>query len=216
MRGFSHSLRMEHDYEVLELSVRQSSGDEILRAVRHPTRPVVSPLWGREPAHVQVLRPVRHGPDCSPPPGLTLLATQRSFSPPEAQRQGYTPPHLAEKILRSRSALEGERRQVTVLFADMAGFTTLAEQLDPEVHQIIDRCFELITAEVHRFEGTINQYTGDGVMALFGAPVAHEDSPRRRCTPRWACSARYGHTVRSCRRSAAWPCRCAWGSTLAW
>jgi class 3 adenylate cyclase/tetratricopeptide (TPR) repeat protein len=100
--------------------------------------------------------------------------------PPEAQRQGYTPPHLAEKILRSRSALEGERRHVTVLFADMAGFTTLAEQLDPEeVHQIIDRCFELITAEVHRFEGTINQYTGDGVMALFGAPVAHEDSPRR-------------------------------------
>ena len=62
----------------------------------------------------------------------------------------------------------------------MAGFTTLAEKLDPEeVHQIIDRCFELITAEVHRFEGTINQYTGDGVMALFGAPVAHEDSPRR-------------------------------------
>jgi class 3 adenylate cyclase/tetratricopeptide (TPR) repeat protein len=96
------------------------------------------------------------------------------------QRQDYTPPHLAEKILKARSALEGERRQVTVLFADMVGFTTLAEQLDPEeVHQIIDRCFELITAEVHRFEGTINQYTGDGVMALFGAPVAHEDSPRR-------------------------------------
>src|SRR5262245_13956008 len=72
-----------------------------------------------------------------------------------AERQSYTPPHLAAKILRSRSALEGERRQVTVLFADMAGFTTLAEPLDPEeVHQIVDRCFELITAEVHRFEGT--------------------------------------------------------------
>src|SRR5262245_28057162 len=100
--------------------------------------------------------------------------------PQAAERQGYTPPHLAEKILRSRSALEGERRQVTVLFADMTGFTPLAEQLDPEeVHQIIDHCFELITAEVHRFEGTINQHTGDGVMALFGAPVAHEDSPRR-------------------------------------
>src|SRR5207302_5712748 len=68
----------------------------------------------------------------------------------------------------------------TVLFVDVAGFTPLAEKLDPEeVHQIIDRCFELITAEVHRFEGTINQYTGDGVMALFGAPIAHEDSPRR-------------------------------------
>jgi len=67
-----------------------------------------------------------------------------------------------------------------VLFADIAGFTSLAEGRDPEdVHQIIDRCFEFITAEVHRFEGTINQYTGDGVMALFGAPIAHEDGPRR-------------------------------------
>jgi predicted ATPase/class 3 adenylate cyclase len=92
----------------------------------------------------------------------------------------YTPKHLADKVLISRSALEGERRQVTVLFADTAGFTTLAEKLDPEeVHQILDRCFELITSAVHRFEGTINQYTGDGVMALFGAPVAHEDGPRR-------------------------------------
>ena len=116
----------------------------------------------------------------SPPEADTAGDSAQLSRPPEAKRQGYTPPHLAEKILRSRSALEGERRQVTVLFADMAGFTTLAEKLDPEeVHQIIDRCFELITAEVHRFEGTINQYTGDGVMALFGAPVAHEDSPRR-------------------------------------
>jgi class 3 adenylate cyclase/tetratricopeptide (TPR) repeat protein len=92
----------------------------------------------------------------------------------------YTPKHLAEKILQSRSAIEGERRQVTVFFADVAGFTALAEKLDPEeVHAMMDRCFELITAEVHRFEGTVNQYTGDGVMALFGAPIAHEDSPRR-------------------------------------
>jgi class 3 adenylate cyclase/tetratricopeptide (TPR) repeat protein len=92
----------------------------------------------------------------------------------------YTPKHLADKILKSRSALEGERRQVTVLFADVVGFTTLAERLDPEdVHRIIDHCFEIITAEVHRFEGTVNQYTGDGVMALFGAPIAHEDGPRR-------------------------------------
>ena len=92
----------------------------------------------------------------------------------------YTPRHLSEKILKARSALEGERRQVTILFADIAGYTSLAEQLDPEeVHQLIDRCFELITAEVHRFEGTINQYTGDGVMALFGAPIAHEDAARR-------------------------------------
>jgi hypothetical protein len=72
--------------------------------------------------------------------------------------QSYTPRHLADKILTAKSALEGERRQVTVLFADMKGFTTLAEHLDPEeVHQIISHCFELITSEVHRFEGTINQ-----------------------------------------------------------
>src|SRR5215510_4201426 len=97
-----------------------------------------------------------------------------------ASPAAYTPKHLAEKILTSWSALEGERKQVTVLFADIAGFTTLAEQLDPEiVHDIMNHCFEGITAEVHRFEGTINQYTGDGVMALFGAPLAHENSPRR-------------------------------------
>jgi class 3 adenylate cyclase/tetratricopeptide (TPR) repeat protein len=97
-----------------------------------------------------------------------------------ASPESYTPKHLAEKILKSRSALEGERRQVTVLFADMAGFTSLAEKLDPEeVHRIINACFEIMTAEVHRFEGTINQYTGDGVMALFGAPIAHEDGARR-------------------------------------
>jgi class 3 adenylate cyclase/tetratricopeptide (TPR) repeat protein len=98
----------------------------------------------------------------------------------QARLVSYTPKHLIEKVLTSRSALEGERRQVTVLFSDVAGFTPLAEKLDPEdVHRIMDRCFELITAEVHRFEGTINQYTGDGVMALFGAPIAHEDGPRR-------------------------------------
>jgi class 3 adenylate cyclase len=92
----------------------------------------------------------------------------------------YTPQHLAEKILTSRSALEGERRVVTVLFTDCAGFTSIAEKLDPEdVHKIMEGCFERIAAEIHRLEGTINQYRGDGVMALFGAPVAHEDGPRR-------------------------------------
>ena len=104
-------------------------------------------------------------------------------APARAQERtllAYTPKHLADKILTARSALEGERKQVTVLFADTAGFTALARDLDPEaVHEVMDRCFGLISAEVHRFEGTINQYTGDGVMALFGAPIAHEDSPRR-------------------------------------
>jgi class 3 adenylate cyclase len=70
--------------------------------------------------------------------------------------------------------------QVTVLFADVAGFTDMARRLDPEmVHEVMDTCFAVLTAEVHHFEGTINQYTGDGVMALFGVPIAHADSPRR-------------------------------------
>jgi class 3 adenylate cyclase/tetratricopeptide (TPR) repeat protein len=117
--------------------------------------------------------------------GHNLTAAETAPGPvvagqPTRSIASYTPKHLAEKVLKARSAIEGERRQVTVLFADIAGFTSLAEHRDPEeVHQIVDRCFEAITAEVHRFEGTINQYTGDGVMALFGAPIAHEDSPRR-------------------------------------
>jgi class 3 adenylate cyclase/tetratricopeptide (TPR) repeat protein len=97
-----------------------------------------------------------------------------------ASPQSYTPPHLAEKILTSRTALEGERKQVTVLFADVSGFTSLSAQLDPEeVHQLMNRAFELMLGEVHRYEGTINQFLGDGVMALFGAPIAHEDHAQR-------------------------------------
>ena len=92
----------------------------------------------------------------------------------------YTPKHLAEKILTSRSALEGERKQVTVLFVDVSGFTSLSERLDPEeVHGLMSRAFELMLAEVHRYEGTVNQFLGDGIMALFGAPIAHEDHARR-------------------------------------
>jgi class 3 adenylate cyclase len=124
----------------------------------------------------------RLGESAAPPAAPPPAAPARPASPIayRSPLASYTPKHLVDKILKSRSALEGERRQVTVLFADVAGFTTLAERLDPEeVHRIIDRCFELITDEVHRFEGTINQYTGDGVMALFGAPIAHEDGPRR-------------------------------------
>ena len=96
--------------------------------------------------------------------------------------RSYTPKHLADKILTSRSALEGERKQVTVLFADVKGSMELAEQLDPEEwHTILDRFFAILTEGVHRFEGTVNQYTGDGIMALFGAPIAHEDHAQRAC-----------------------------------
>src|SRR5215471_3506848 len=94
--------------------------------------------------------------------------------------QQYTPKHLADRILTSRSALEGERKQVTVLFVDVVGSTAFASSLDPEeVHAFMGRALEVMLAEVHRYEGTVNQFLGDGVMALFGAPVAHEDHARR-------------------------------------
>ncbi len=101
---------------------------------------------------------------------------------PAPDPRSYTPKHLAEKILTTRSAIEGERKQVTVLFADVQGSMTLAEQVDPEEwHGVLDRFFQLLADGVHRFEGTVNQYTGDGIMALFGAPIAHEDHARRAC-----------------------------------
>ena len=96
--------------------------------------------------------------------------------------QSYTPRHLADKILTNRSSIEGERKLVTVLFADVANYTSIAEKLDPEeVHQIMDGCFKILMDKIHKYEGTINQFTGDGVMALFGAPVAHEDHAQRAC-----------------------------------
>jgi len=103
---------------------------------------------------------------------------------PDPSPATYTPEHLAEKIFTARAALEGERKQVTVLFADVKGSMELAEQVDPETwHGIMDRFFTILAEGVHRFEGTVNQYIGDGIMALFGAPIAHEDHARRAC---WA------------------------------
>ena len=94
----------------------------------------------------------------------------------------YTPSHLAEKILTSRSALEGERKQVTVLFADLKGSMELLADRDPEeARQLLDPVLERMMAAVHRYEGTVNQVMGDGIMALFGAPIAHEDHAVRAC-----------------------------------
>ena len=94
----------------------------------------------------------------------------------------YTPPHLAEKILAARPALEGERKQVTVFFADLKDSTRLIEGLDPEAaQQLLDPAIHLMMDAVHRFEGTVNQVLGDGIMALFGAPIAHEDHALRAC-----------------------------------
>ena len=93
---------------------------------------------------------------------------------------GYTPAHISEQILVARSAVEGERKQVSVLFCDIVASSALAAELGPEeFHLVIDRFFRAALAEVHRYEGTVNQFLGDGFMALFGAPIAHEDHARR-------------------------------------
>jgi class 3 adenylate cyclase/tetratricopeptide (TPR) repeat protein len=107
----------------------------------------------------------------TPPPFLVPL-------PPLS----YTPGHLTEKILTSKAALEGERKQVTVLFADLKGSMELLADRDPEeARQLLDPVLECMMAAVHRYEGTVNQVMGDGIMALFGAPLAHEDHAVRAC-----------------------------------
>jgi class 3 adenylate cyclase/tetratricopeptide (TPR) repeat protein len=111
--------------------------------------------------------------------GATLGET-----PPRMERapRDYTAKHLAEKILQSGPALEGERKHVTVLFADVKGSMDLAERMDPEEwSQIMNRFFQILSAGVERFEGFVDKFTGDGIMALFGAPLAHEDHAQRAC-----------------------------------
>src|SRR5512134_962349 len=123
------------------------------------------------------------------------------FASPEV----YTPKHLAERILTSKAALEGERKQVTVLFADLKGSMELLADRDPEeARKILDPVLELMMEAVHRYEGTVNQVMGDGIMALFGAPLAHEDHAVRACyaalrmqesVKRCAEAARHAHGV---------------------
>jgi class 3 adenylate cyclase/tetratricopeptide (TPR) repeat protein len=101
---------------------------------------------------------------------------------PDTAPLAYTPPHLTEKILAARPTLEGERKQVTVFFADIKDSTRLIEGLDPEAAQrLLDPAIHIMMHAVHRFEGTVNQVLGDGIMALFGAPIAHEDHALRAC-----------------------------------
>jgi class 3 adenylate cyclase/tetratricopeptide (TPR) repeat protein len=111
--------------------------------------------------------------------GQPVTATPEArFTTPDA----YTPKHLAEKILNSKAALEGERKQVTVLFADLKGSMELLADRDPEeARKLLDPVLERMMEAVHRFEGTVNQVMGDGIMALFGAPLAHEDHAVRAC-----------------------------------
>src|SRR5215813_4461382 len=140
--------------------------------------------------------------ECSAPLTLTcshcnqpILATAKfcsecgrpnSVSPSAASPFGapetYTPKHLVAKVLNSRAALEGERKQVTVLFADLKGSMELLADRDPEeARKLLDPVLELMMEAVHHYEGTVNQAAGDGIMALFGAPLAHEDHAQRAC-----------------------------------
>ena len=118
----------------------------------------------------------------TPLTGTTTAATPPSLAPRPQTPQAYTPTHLAEKILTSKTALEGERKQVTVLFADLKGSMELLADRDPEdARAILDPVLERMMDAVHRYEGTVNQVMGDGIMALFGAPIAHEDHAVRAC-----------------------------------
>jgi class 3 adenylate cyclase/tetratricopeptide (TPR) repeat protein len=122
------------------------------------------------------------------PPGFAFCgqcATPLTAGPTASRPQAplsYTPSHLAERILTSKAALEGERKQVTVLFADLKGSMELLAERDPEdARALLDPVLERMMAAVHRYEGTVNQVMGDGIMALFGAPIAHEDHAVRAC-----------------------------------
>jgi len=131
----------------------------------------------------------------SPPATAPALAEDRA---PLA----YTPPHLTDKILAARPALEGERKQVTVLFADLKDSTELIRGLDPEAaQQLLDPAIRIMMDAVHRFEGTVNQVLGDGIMALFGAPIAHEDHALRACYAALAMQAAMQPITEEVRRS---------------
>ncbi|MCP4756314.1 MAG: zinc-ribbon domain-containing protein, partial [Proteobacteria bacterium] len=114
--------------------------------------------------------------------GTKLSTSDPSLSEDYTSPKSYTPTHLANKILTTRQHIEGERKLVTVFFADVAGFTSMSEKLDPEdVRNIMDDCMKMLMGHIHKYEGTVTQFLGDGLMALFGAPLAHEDHARRAC-----------------------------------
>ena len=157
------------------MRLRESCRDGVLRALRNQAGVPVSLVRLRQPRGVRLLRQVRRAcVEVSTP----LLPASPAFTSPRS----YTPKHLAEKILTSKAALEGERKQVTVLFADLKGSMELLADRDPEeARKLLDPVLERMMEAVHRYEGTVNQVMGDGIMALFGAPVAHEDHAVRAC-----------------------------------
>jgi hypothetical protein len=118
------------------------------------------------------------GGDLSAPP----KPLPKDLSPDDklAKIQRYLPQGLAEKILSQRDKIEGERKQITVMFCDLEGFTPLSEKLDPEeAYTLVDPIYEILIHGTREYGGTVNEMTGDGIIALFGAPVALEDAPQR-------------------------------------
>ena len=146
------------------------------------SRSVLSRLWCPARARLRLLRVELPGGarfclQCGQAVAGDTAAPMRSPAP-----ETYTPKHLVEKILTSKAALEGERKQVTVLFADLKGSMELLADRDPEeARKLLDPVLERMMEAVHRYEGTVNQVMGDGIMALFGAPLAHEDHAVRAC-----------------------------------
>ncbi len=134
---------------------------------------------GRACAHCggQLFSTAKFCPECG-----HSVADVGSRQPRPVSPDAYTPKHLAEKILTSKTALEGERKRVTVLFADLRGSLELLADRDPEeARKLLDPVLERMMEAVHFYEGTVNQVMGDGIMALFGAPLAHEDHAVRAC-----------------------------------
>src|SRR2546422_2008748 len=114
--------------------------------------------------------------------GERVTPSRAATVSPSASPDTYTPRHLAERILTTKAALEGERKQVTILFADLKGSMELLADRDPEeARKVLDPVLTHMMDAVHRYEGTVNQVMGDGIMALFGAPIAHEDHAVRAC-----------------------------------
>ncbi|MCG7852390.1 MAG: zinc-ribbon domain-containing protein, partial [Methanosarcinaceae archaeon] len=130
----------------------------------------------------EVLPADRFCGECGQNLGLPSKITHKALSFDEKLQkiQKYLPSGLTERILSQRGKIEGERRQVTVMFADMQGFTPLVEKLRPEeAYSVMDQVYEILIHKVHDYDGTVNEMTGDGIMALFGAPIAIEDAPQR-------------------------------------
>jgi class 3 adenylate cyclase/tetratricopeptide (TPR) repeat protein len=118
--------------------------------------------------------------DTSKPAPNDLTPKDLTFDEKLAKIQKYLPGNITEKILSQRTRIEGERKQVSVLFTDMAGYTTMSEKLDAEeVYSLMDQVYEILIHKVTEYGGTVNEFTGDGIMALFGAPIALEDAPQR-------------------------------------